>query len=579
VDILNIKMKLGLKFAVSFGVILLLMVVMTINSFVNLQNMKTDVTQISAANERMALADTIAINYKDAVATLRAYAAYGDAGYLGQTISSFDNLLKSEDELLALARPEKRQECQILIEETTQYRDIVINEYLPVVKLYHAAKAAGNFVQGQEYERRMTDIAKRVAPLAKSISDRADSIAVNNASVAKTLIDDSQVRVDRINQVSLVVSLIVLVLGMAIAIVLTNMVRKPMLALTTIAKQYAEGNLRNIPEIKTTDEIGELADSLKVMHNNFVRMITNIRTASDQLATTSEQIAASTEEVTATSEEISRNMQHLTEETDRGNTSMLDASQALIELSSLIQIAKKKANDASNNSSEALHVAENGRVKVTESVSKMDNITEQTKKSSMIIGELSEYSQQISHIIDTITNIAKQTNLLALNAAIEAARAGEHGRGFAVVAEEVRKLAEQSNQGAMEITALVQKVTEKTQLAVDAMSQNVIEVETGVATVNEAGAALDNILQAVKLMAAETGEIGAITSEQVANSDQIVQLINKLSTVIETAAAHTLEVSASVEEQSSAMQTVAAAAEESSAMATELQGSVQKFLV
>lgn len=576
---MNIKMKLGFKFAVSFGVILLLMIVMTVNSFINLQSMKTDVSQISEANERMALADTIAIQYKDTVAILRAYAAYGDAGYLGQTTSSFDTLLKSENELLAVARTEKRQEVQILIEETTQYRDTVVNEYLPVVKLYHAAKAAGNFAKAQEHESKMTEIAKRVAPLAKSISDRADSIAVNNVNMAKKLIEDSQRRADRINQVSLVVSLIVLVLGMTIAIVLTSMIRKPMLALTAIAKQYAEGDLRNIPEIKTTDEIGELADSLKAMHNNFVRMITNIRSASDQLAIASEQIAASTEEVTATSEEISRNMQHLTGEADSGNNSMLEASQSLIELSSLIQIAKKKANDASNNSSESLYVAENGRVKVTESVGKMDNITEQTKKSSMIIGELNEYSQQIFHIIDTITNIAKQTNLLALNAAIEAARAGEHGRGFAVVAEEVRKLAEQSNQGAMEITALVQKVTEKTQLAVDAMTQNVAEVEEGVATVNEAGAALDNILQAVKLMAAETGEIGELTSEQVANSDQIVQLINRLSTVIETVAAHTLEVSASVEEQSSAMQTVAAAAEESSAMANELQESVQKFLV
>lgn len=576
---MNIKMKLGFKFAVSFGVILLLMVIMTVNSFINLQNMKTDMAKISEANNRMAMADNIAIQYKNVVGLLRAYALYGDAGYLEQTITGFDALLKVENELLAIARVEKRQEVQTLIEETSQYRDIIIKEYMPLVKSYHAAKASGNLAAALEYENQLAGIAKRVASLAQAISDKADKIAENNASTAKALIDDSQVSADRVNQVSIVVSLVVLVLGLLIAIVLTNMIRKPMVALTSIAKQYADGDLRNTPEIKTTDEIGELADSLKIMHNNFVRMITNIREASDQLATASEQMAASTEEVTATSEGISRSMQHLAGEADNGNKFMLEASQALVELSSLIQIARKKANDALDNSSESLLTAENGRAKVTEVVGKMNNITDQTKKSSAIIGELNEYSQQISYIIDTITNIAKQTNLLALNAAIEAARAGEHGRGFAVVAEEVRKLAEQSNQGAQEITVLVQKVTEKTHLAVDAMTQNVAEVESGVATVNEAGRALDNILQAVKLMAQETGDIGKLTSEQVANSDQIVHLVNDLSTIIETVASNSEEVSASVEEQSSAMQTVAAAAEETSAMAIQLKESVQKFLL
>ncbi|HEY3425121.1 MAG TPA: methyl-accepting chemotaxis protein, partial [Negativicutes bacterium] len=195
------------------------------------------------------------------------------------------------------------------------------------------------------------------------------------------------------------------------------------------------------------------------------------------------------------------------------------------------------------------------------------------------IGELSDYSQQISLISDTITNIAKQTNLLALNAAIEAARAGEHGRGFAVVAEEVRKLAEQSDHGAHEITSLVSMVSGKTNLAVTAMAQNVSEVEQGVATVNEAGVALDLILQAVRQTVTETREIGKVASEEVANSEQIIKLIDHLATVIETVAAHGEEVAASSEEQAAAMQTVAASAEETSAMANQLKDSVAKFIV
>lgn len=573
------KTKLSFKFAVGFGIIILLMVMMTVNSFINLQNAKADLIKIDEANARMALADDIAMQYKNTIAAIRGYAAYGENAYLGQVDGGFEKLLASEKELLALAREDKRPEVQTLIDETSQYKEVIIKEYIPQAKAYHAAKAAGNAALEREYELKMSGITKKLAPLDQAITQKAEGIAENNVTIAKSLIDDSKDKADSVNLFSIVISLIVLVLGLVIAIVLTNIIRKPILALTTLTKQYAAGDLRAAVDIKSSDEIGELGQSLGIMHSHFVSMIGNIRSASEQLVSASEQTAASIEEITATSETVAKSMEHLSNEADSGNKSMLEASQALVELSSLIQIAKKKANDTCNNSTETLAAAESGRAKVNESVSKMDNITEQTKRSSQIIGELNDYSQQISQIIDTITTIAKQTNLLALNAAIEAARAGEHGRGFAVVAEEVRQLAEQSNQGAQEITSLVQKVTEKTQLAVQAMTQNVTEVEGGVTTVNEAGLALDKILQAVTLMAGEAKEIGNITSEQVANSDQIVKLINDLSSVIETVASHSEEVMASDQEQSAALQNVAASAEETSAMANELEKSVERFMV
>ena len=116
-------------------------------------------------------------------------------------------------------------------------------------------------------------------------------------------------------------------------------------------------------------------------------------------------------------------------------------------------------------------------------------------------------------------------------------------------------------------------------LSVAAMAQNVLEVENGVSTVNEAGLSLDLILQAVKQTSTEIQEISDLTSEEVANSEQIVKVIDHLASVIETVAANGEEVSASSEEQSAAMQTVAASAEETSAMAHQLKNSVDKFLV
>lgn len=572
------KLKVGAKIGLSFGVVITLIMILGIYSLTSLRSANEDLVKINEANQRMALANDIVIQYKSTVSEIRAYVAYGDQAQFDKVESNFNQVLTLEKELLQMARPDKKQAVQALVDETAAYKNVIMSEYMPVAKEYNKELTAGNFTKSEEYRKKLTEIAKNVAPRAAGIEKTTDEFSNINVEAAKGLIKDSVEKADSVMMSSTVISLLVLLLGIAIAIFLTNMIRRPVVALTEIAKQYALGDLRNRVEVKTSDEIGELADSIRTMHTSFVDMISNIRSASEQLAATSEEMAASTEEVTATSSQISDNMQNLASEAETGNQSMLDASQALVQLSSLIQIAKAKADHTCENSEQTLLAAENGRLKVDESVSRMDHIKDQAEKSSQVIGELNDYSQQISHITDTITNLAKQTNLLALNAAIEAARAGEHGRGFAVVAEEVRKLAEQSDQGAQEITSLVKMVTEKTNVAVHAMAQNVLEVEHGVSTVNEAGLALDRILHAVKQTTAEAQEISDLTSEEVASSEQIVRVIDHLATVIETVATHGEEVSASAEEQSAAMQTVAASAEETSAMAHQLKNSVEKFI-
>ena len=229
------------------------------------------------------------------------------------------------------------------------------------------------------------------------------------------------------------------------------------------------------------------------------------------------------------------------------------------------------------NSRTTQEAAEKGKQTVKEAVIRMENIRTKTLETEGLMASLNQYSQQIGLITETITGLASQTDLLALNAAIEAARAGEAGRGFAVVAEEVRKLAEQSNQGAAEVAGLVQKVLAGVAASVSSTQQSREQVQEGVAVVHQAGDALENIFGAVANTVKDVESIVNITDSEVASSDKIVDLINSVASVIESTAHHADEVTATVEEVAAAMQNVAASTEMATTMASELKDRVDVF--
>ncbi|KAB2953267.1 HAMP domain-containing protein [Heliorestis acidaminivorans] len=343
--------------------------------------------------------------------------------------------------------------------------------------------------------------------------------------------------------------------------------------------RLGEGDLTVQVDFRSKDEIQALGSAFNLMVINQTELVKKVKQNAQELAAASEEMAASSQQVRYSVSEIATSTQGVATESEQGTQSIAEVAQVLVEISSLLQIAKEKARVATESSNKTMDKAVAGKESVDKNNKQMLDIKGKMGETEEQMKNLQDYSRQISTITNTITSIANQTNLLALNAAIEAARAGEHGRGFAVVADEVRKLAEQSDQGAAEVDKLLQKVLGATESAVQSAQQSRSEIDQGVLLINQAGTALQDILKAVNGTVEQINSVAKLADDSVASSDQIVALIGTVATVIEDAAKNAQQVAAKTQEASTSMETIAATTEEASALATELNLLVDKFKV
>ncbi|HWR30240.1 MAG TPA: methyl-accepting chemotaxis protein [Negativicutes bacterium] len=357
-------------------------------------------------------------------------------------------------------------------------------------------------------------------------------------------------------------------------------ITKPIRLLNHNVGEIAGGNLSvSSLNFKDRDEIGELGRS-------FDLMATNLRGLVQKVSSSAEQVAASSQELTASSEQAAQAANHVaiainTVATGTGEelAAANDASVVVEEMSASIQQIAAKANLVSGQSEQATEKAKNGSTAVGKAVNQMIQIEDTVNTSAQVVAKLGERSKEIGQIVDTISGIAGQTNLLALNAAIEAARAGEQGRGFAVVAEEVRKLAEQSEEAAKKIASLVGEIQTDTGKAVDAMNNGTREVKTGTDVVNAAGASFREIAELVGEVSAQVKQMSEGIQQMAVGSQRIVSSVQQIDTLSKKSAGEAQSVSAATEEQLASMEEIASSSQALAKLAQDLQSAVSGFRV
>jgi methyl-accepting chemotaxis protein len=462
--------------------------------------------------------------------------------------------------------------------------------------------------------------AKAAAVVTGAANDATDELSTDATNLA-TLISkesnqDASSSKSSATFITIVLGLIGLALAIAIVLLLSRRIVGGIRQMLKAAKALAEGDVDQYVDVKGRDEIAEMGHAFgdvieylretagaaaemgsgnfaveisprserDALRNAFIEMRDRVASVVRSIAGTSATLNNSSLQMASTTEEVGRAIGEIAESVGQVASGAEEQVRAVDQMRAMSEEVALASRASAETASETAQVAAEARASAEvgeQAVAKVDDAMRGVQTSSAdvsaAIRELGDKSSRIGGIVDTITAISEQTNLLALNAAIEAARAGEQGRGFAVVAEEVRKLAEESQQAAASIADLVSEIRSETERAVSVVEHGVRQTDEGAQTVVAAREAFQQIRENVESMTERIEQIAASSTQIVDSATRMAENVSSVANVAEESSASTEQVSAATEETSASTQQIASSAQELSVTADELQRLVSQF--
>ncbi len=385
-------------------------------------------------------------------------------------------------------------------------------------------------------------------------------------------------------QTSIVTSIIVFaVITLAILAAAILILHKMMLSIKYVVSavnNMASGDfVTEVEDESMFSEFHSVESSMEDMRSHLQESLLSVVSAADSV----NNKAGDTKHSIASSEENTGNISLAVDELAQGAMSMAEDVQVTAGITGEIGDSIDKVQMAADSNLERVNALYDESIELQKQLKQIREADEATNmKAGQVaesVGKTAEVVDEISKAAEGIISIANQTNLLALNASIEAARAGEAGRGFSVVADNIKNLAEESNQMAGEITQMLQTIT---QYSNDnrALTNSIKEATVSEAqALEEMTAAFDKMLGLLSDTENGNKEIASLVQMMTEGKEKILSSVESLSSISEEYAASTQETNASITQLTSNMTEVVTDAEDLNTISTQLKDNIAFFKV
>ncbi|MEH6394629.1 methyl-accepting chemotaxis protein [Pseudoalteromonas sp.] len=339
-----------------------------------------------------------------------------------------------------------------------------------------------------------------------------------------TLQADAQSVISTGSTLAIIISLVLISFAALICFLTTRAMLKPLNAVNKALSRIASGDLSKRTKPLNDDEFGILLNNINQLSDDLSSLLSAI---SDNAHTLDQSAIQTSEQGQQMTEAAQQQLDHIAQASSLAQN-MLSNSQAVCEqtdnTSSEVANASQFANDVN-------HIADRNSQRIAALFARLDQAVQSTD-------ELTQHTQLIGAIVDTISSIAEQTNLLALNAAIEAARAGENGRGFAVVADEVRSLAARTQSSTSEIHTMIQTLQQQASTAHHEINDGQQQAKECVANSSELNQAVDKIKSTLVTINQMSTQIAGSSHHQLDNSNDIKQIMSQVTVQAQNNAEH-----------------------------------------
>jgi methyl-accepting chemotaxis protein len=378
--------------------------------------------------------------------------------------------------------------------------------------------------------------------VAAAMADQLDTVLTKASKQTGNHVDaihNISSRTTLANIIVAVVTMLALIGGLLYLIYLL----KPLEQIRKSTVRLAENDLTfEIPEIKGEHEIAELAFSFTKMRKNLSGAISEINSVAAEVSGTTQTMSAVCKQTNEGISAQNREIEHI--------------AISINQLAETVQDISQNTALAATSSQQAHEAVVRGNRVVDEAVDATQALANEVTNGADGVNQLQTESEDIGNVVNVIQGIAEQTNLLALNAAIEAARAGEQGRGFAVVADEVRNLANKTQESTRKIEEMIERLQSGSMEASSVMSLGREHAEKTVLLVSGAGEDLSAIQESVGRISEMSMQIATAAKQQGSVANEInrnIEGIRLISKQTADASEHTNNAGISLNDQAAAL--------------------------